>query len=311
MNDLYAALQVHLHTEPDRRGECHIPCPVCGKESKPKDPHCSFNEQGFYCFVCGASFGLWKLAELVNLDKGDYHAPAAQRVEKPKKTPDWMKNPEQFVRTYENHPRRYELWAAYKPLPVNTIERKRLGVGVFPEYASACRHERLIVPVMLGTMIVGLRGRSINCDCGKWLSASGSVDLPLYNSDELRYGDIIFIVENPVDALMVCSQSVTGVATYGVTMWHDEWTKLLIDAKPRKIYVAYDNDLPGNGGAKNRWRMATKWLETHPRIPEANGVRLVNNLLDAGLPAKLYDWGDAPEKYDIGSLVIENMKNNA
>lgn len=305
--DLFAALQIHLGVEPDRHGECHITCPVCGKESSPRNVHCSFNDNAYHCFVCGYSCGLTKLAELVGLGEHNYQ-PVPRQPEKPRKTPDWMKTPEKYVRTYESHPLRYELWADYKPLPVYMIEKKRLGVGVLPQYSSQCRHERLIVPIFSGTMVAGLRGRAIDCDCGKWLSASGSVDLPLYNSDEIRINDVIFIVENPADALLICSTTVTGVATYGVSMWHDEWTQLLIDAKPKKIYVAYDNDLPGNGGAWRRDEFEKKWLETHKKLPLSNGIRLVNRLLSAGLPTILYDWRDAEEKMDIGSLMIENMR---
>jgi phage/plasmid primase-like uncharacterized protein len=204
------------------------------------------------------------------------------------------------------HPRRYELWQAYKPLSEDTINRANLGVGVLP--ASRCNHERLIVPIYNDGELVCLRGRAINCDCGKWLASGGfSLDsLPLYNVDALPTGGVLWIVENPVDALMIGEATdYTGAATLAVSYWRDHWLEAIQAKRPSLVVVAYDNDLPGNGGAWRRQEMMAVWKRQRPgqQPPKAWGVKLVNRLLKAGLPVELYDWQDNAVKTDIGSLL--------
>lgn len=315
MNDdgLFSQLKKFTHADEDHRGECHITCPKCGKESSTKKPHCSFGEKGWNCFTCGEGGSLYGLAKLLGMTPdATYKAPPARDKKKARKTPDWMKHPEIYVRQYEDHPLKYEMWDEYKTLPHSVIDRRRLGVGVLPKYSSQCRHSRLIVPIIVGTMIVGLRGRAIDCDCGKWLSAEGSTldMMPLYGVDEIPPAAIIWIVENPIDALIISSSTETsyGVATYGVTYWRDGWTETLKSLCPKMIYVAYDNDLPGNGGAWHRQQMIDAWLLHHKQTPKSNGIRLANDLAAEKLPVKLFDWKGAPEKADIGSVFAENDK---
>ncbi len=200
---LFEDLQRYTGAQPDRHGECHLPCPACKHESSPRNPHCSFSEHGYHCFVCGANYSLPGLAKVLGMGERDYSAEVRRPEPKPVKPASWMANPGGLLAKYESHPRRYELWQGYKPLQRSTIERRRLGVGVLP--VSRCHHERLIVPIWDGSMLVGLRGRSLGCDCGKWLAPGGTVLnlLPLFNADSLRRGAVVWIVENPVDALMI------------------------------------------------------------------------------------------------------------
>jgi len=289
-----------------KQQEWHITCPSCGHESSPRDPHCSFSERGYHCFVCGASGSLKALAGLLNLE----NITIGHMTYIAKKTP---KKPScghlgVFAERAAKNPRRAELWAAYKPLSLGTIDRMQLGVGILPY--SRCKHERLIVPVYSGPELVGLRGRAIDCDCGKWLASAGwSNDLaPLYNSDALSIGQVIWIVENPVDALMLSERTeYAGVATYSVSYWTDAWTKRLQEAQPELVVVAFDNDLPGCGGGLRRDEFIRKWLENpkHKVVPPASGPKLANKLIEAGLPATLFDWKDADYKADIGSLLMQ------
>jgi ribosomal protein L37E len=291
-----------------KQKEWHIPCPECGHESTPKDPHFSFSLAGAYCFVCGYKASLVGLARRL-----DCHAEAARprpvrrpEPRKPDALPAWMMNGEQLVRKYEQHPRRVDLWNSYKRLSRETIERMRLGVGVLP--ASRCKHERLIVPLYSGAMFVGLRGRALDCNCGaKWLAPGGTdVSLyPLYNEQALTPGCVVVVCENPVDALMVTERTpYIGVATYSVSYWQDAWTETLRKARPELVVIAYDNDLPGQGGGIRRAEMVREWLRTHKAVPKPAGPKLANTLIKAGLPAVLYDWpAGTPNKFDIGSLL--------
>jgi predicted RNA-binding Zn-ribbon protein involved in translation (DUF1610 family) len=310
---LYSDLVAHTRAVVDRHGEAHITCPACGHESTPRDPHCSFSERGWHCFSCGEGSSLRDLARRVNLEAGDYMPSAAPRKAPEKRRtglPYWMtlNSPEACQSRYESHPRRFELWAGYKRLSYELIEACGLGVGALPPYSSKCSHERLIVPVWWGTIFVGFRARSLGCDCGKWLATAGwdYERAPLYNQDALRSGAVVWIVENPIDALIVGEQTpYIGVATYSVSYWRDAWTAALREARPELIVVAYDQDLPGNGGAQRRREFERVWLADpkHKAVPRPNGIRLVNDLLRAGLPATLFDWGRAENKMDIGSLL--------
>lgn len=310
-DDLFTALIRHTKAEKGRTARgitwYNIQCPACSTESKRNDPHCSFNATFWHCLICGSGGSLTDLARRVDLDAGDYRPPAPARKEPPARLPSWIAQGPALVDRYHHAPGAYEAWQSYKPIWRQTFDRAHLGVGVLP--SSKCPHQRLIVPVLDGTMVVGLRGRSLGCDCGKWLVAGGTTleMLPLYNADQVGAGDVVMIVENPVDALMVAERTpYTGVATYSVSYWRDEWTAALQAARPELIVVAYDNDLPGQGGGVQRAEFLRQWFSDpkHKLAPKPNGVRLANDLIRAGLPARLFDWGRQPNKADIGSLLM-------
>lgn len=308
MSDLFETLQQVYGVHPDRSGNCHIVCPACGKPPKRGQTHCSFyrkrnGDEGWKCFICDAGGTYHNLLDKINYQGVIEYKKQHSKKPKPVKPPEWLDDPETLVQQYESEPMNFVLWNDYKPLSAETIKAHRLGVGRLP--ASKCRHERLIVPLINGS-IVGLRGRSIDCSCGKWLPAAGTPieKMPLYNGEAVKPGSTVWICENPIDALMVGEKTkYTGVATYAVTYWSDHWFIPLRRAK--QIIVAYDNDCPGNGGAWRRKEFIEMWNEEHetppPEVP--NGVKLVNRLLKVGLNAMLYDWKDAPYKSDIGTLL--------
>ncbi len=312
-----------LSAQPDRRGEAHIPCPWCGKEPARGQVHFSVSERGGHCFCCGNGGSVYQVAARLGLEGKTPRPvvvprPPAHRP-RPKPTADFG----QLARVYETYPGRVELWRAYKPLWPETIEAYRLGYGSFPQYTSRCQHPRLMVPLIAEGKVVGFRGRRVEgCTCEgkvKWLSPVGTVPV-LYNGerlgaqgpllgmaagDRLATGRTLFIVENPLDALLLeqLGQNVTAVATLSVSQWNEGWTDLIRLARPRSVIVAYDNDRPGNGGGVIG---RERWLRAHPRDIEPGGVRLVNQLLAAGVPARLFPWPkNAPEHADIGDLLAQ------
>jgi hypothetical protein len=284
--------------------EYHLTCPECGHVSSPRNPHCSFNERGWYCFVCGAHGSLANLAKLVGLSTNAQYTPPSSHLQPRRDSFPWQEHPEAIVERYEAHGARYESWAKYKPVSREMIISHHLGVGVLP--SSRCKHDRLIVPIYDGTLIVGLRGRSMGCDCGKWLAAGGTLleHMPLYNHEAIRPGCTVWIVENPVDALLVNEQTpYFGVAVYSTSYWREAWLETLLAARPELVVVALDNDLVGLGGDERRSEFIETWLLTHPRVPEPAGIKILNRLLAAGLHAVPYRWGKAEYKADIGGLL--------
>ena len=299
-----------------RRGfyEYHIACPECRHVSSPKEPHCSFSERGWKCFSCGASGSLRGLMKLVGLDDagGRKWEPAYIPDDpEPPKLREWMLSGESVLKRMESHLFRFALWGQYKPVSVENIKRLRLGVGVLP--SSRCKHERLTVPVFDNGRLVGLRGRALNCDCGKWLSSGGTSPetMPLYGIDDAKPGGVIWICENCIDAALITQQGeFFGVASYSVSYWKDHWTESLLRLSPEYVMIAYDNDLPGNGGGRQREKFIREWKKDprheNSEPPPAAGIRLWERLRAAGLRADVYDWGYSPYKADIGTMLQED-----
>lgn len=285
------------HVQPDRHGEAHTTCPGCGKEARRGQTHFSFSERGGHCFVCGSSWSLAALADLW-LGKEFVPPPLPQPAPRPQRAYNWQAQAETIAAQYAQHPGRDYLWNQYKPLDADVIEAHRLGVGVLP--ASRCDHKRLIVPLVdFGGRVVGFRGRAIDCQCGKWLSPSGN-KATLFNWQAVQDGCTAFVTENPIDALMATAAwGIATVATLSVSYWQDEWTEFL--RRAALVVVAYDNDAPGNATDP---AILQAWRDGHKSDPPQNGIKLVNRLLDAGLPARFYRWKPGtPHKADIGSMM--------
>ena len=341
MSRLFDDLCTRLNTQPGRDGEAMLsPCVNCGKESKRGHVHASFSERGWHCFPCGTGGSLADLAQRMGVEG---HVRAA-----PPPPPDRPRRPFEAGRyaSYHVGAAKYEAWAKYAPsLAREVIDAYRLGVGTFPEYTSKCQHERLMVPLMVGSnrvisSLVGLRGRSTSCACGKWLSAAGTRGI-LYNGARLRsaeehddgiisvdvehrdangerdpgslgnaYGNwmalgrVLWIVENPIDALLV-EQKVPGaaaVAILGASCWKEEWTEAVARCGSESVIVCLDSDVPGNGNTKRAWK---EWRESGHRDIEPNGIKIANRLLRAGVRrVSLFPWseGDATKR-DIGDLL--------
>ncbi len=284
-------------------GEFAGPCPFCGGKDR---FHVQPNKNRWLCRGCTG--GRWK-GPWDYYERRDGERPAAirlmpERKEKPKHY-TWKADPWTLIRQYEAHPQRFELWQNHKPVSREAIERNHLGVGVLP--ACSCHHPRLIVPVLDGTMVVGLRGRRLDCSCDKWMPAAGTPldQLPMYNQDALGSSRIVWLGENCVDALLGTERtSYAFLGLYSVSYWRDAWTEALVNACPEMVVVALDNDLVGNGGADRREEFIREWTKTHPSIPEPAGPKIVNRLRRAGVNAVLYDWKSADYKADIGSLLM-------
>jgi hypothetical protein len=231
--------------------------------------------------------------EAVNLLASGTLPVVARPVLAPRSEPDmwhppyWARHATRHVMRFVGHPHKVQLWQAYKPLSRETIERRRLGVGVLP--ASRCEHPRLIVPVYEETELVALRGRRISCDCENWLMSAGSKKA-LYGLDDLEHGCVVWVVENNVDRLLLeetyrgegwCALSPT---TGAMTRWPEEWIERLCIAEVEQVIVAFDNDEAGDKAGK----------------------RLVSELRRTRLHARRWEWpDDAPPKADIGWFLMQ------
>lgn len=344
MDDLIPDLVRATNAWQSRDRRWNADCPYCGKAAKRGQVHFSFwpagmhgSKAGFKCWNCGEGGGLGKLARQLGLLEGPRQpiqprpTPPPAPVDPDRDPARWMLDGDRIANSYLTADR-FDRWNDYKPIPKDVLDWYRLGYGSLPPFSSRCQHPRLIVPLICGNRVVGLRARHVDCACeakSKWLSASGSRPI-LYNAGWMtpnpsqrtaaRIGDsrhpyaagrVVFIVENPIDALMLetISERYFAIATLGVTNWREEWTAALQNANARLVVIAYDHDLAGNGGSNetDHAAMVKEWFAKNPKAtagPIPNGVRLANDLIEAGVPARVYRWPTGtPMKYDIGELL--------
>lgn len=314
--DLFTRLRQYYGAEPDRRGEVHVACPWCGKEAIGGQTHFSFSKSGgAHCFVCGNGGSLQTLAREIGLDTGDddWSPPKREpRPLRPRKRYWWQDHPDATLRRIIYLPidERLRLWQKYRPqITRQMVEEHRLGYGKLPpmiDYrnggyrpASKCQHDRLLVPLFdFDGQLVGVRGRSIDCDCGKWLSPAGN-QATLYGWQALHSGATVVLCENAIDALLVTELTdAVGVATLSISYWRDEWLEYLVASEPVQVIIAFDNHWPGNGTRK------AEWLRDHRVCPMPMGMKRFNDFQRAGLDVRMYPWqADDPVGCDVGDVL--------
>ena len=292
----------------NRRGWTAMECPNCQENRHHK---AAFNDKYFKCFVCGECYGLTALAKKIGLN-GSAAQSHKRRVFVPQPPAPrwWHKEPEKWVKQSLAHLRRVELWRQYRPFSLDTIQRWQLGVSVVP--STPCPHQRLTYVYLDGDRPT-LRGRLLDCDCDpkklKWVTAGGGT-AALWGIELLRPGATVVVCESPVDAMLAMQEddSLVAVAgTAGAGTWRDEWTQVIAASAPALAVVAYDNDLQGQARGETRRQLEIKWLARHPKArkaPVANGPKIANELLRAGVVTRLFDWKDHPPKADIGWLLM-------
>lgn len=287
MTNLLKQLAIHLNAELRRDGEWHANCPYCGKPMKRGDTHFSFSDKGFKCFVgnCGVSGSLRKLAKHVGLDTGDYIAPSY--------TPEPIKVessvfPYSLIERYERHPKRIELWQAYKPIPEELIIRYRLGVGKLPdEKGGFMKTDRLTIPFIRDGKLVMLRGRAMNNHPVKWMTCGSPARL--FNGESITRDCIVIVMENQADALVGWDywkheNGVPVASSGGAGTWLTSWSEYIRKVNPRGVLIAMDNDKAGQEG----------------------GVKVANSLRAARYlnPIQFHQYGeDAPYK----SSLVDNL----
>ena len=323
---LFDQLCHQLQVQPDRRGECWVDCPQCGKGGK----HFSFNEKTGHCFACDYSASLRQIAEL--LGTADRPAPRVVRPVAAPRPDFWQREPARWLDRYCAALDRLARWQAYKPLTLESIARYRLGVGKLPMWSEDRQqwyewpHRRLIVPLWGDGQIVGFYGRACSTDDHgpKWLGASGTDKSHLFLVGELAHGGTLVIAENYIDAILAsqAEPSATYAAIGGAT-WRDAWTKQIAAARPARVLVWLDHDLAGNGSRYHHAELLAAWRASiverrtanpalgqrpWPQPPEPRGPKIANDLLAAGVRASVYEWPKGtPLKADIGYLLMENV----
>lgn len=71
----------------------------------------------------------------------------------------------------------------------------------------------------------------------------------LFNSDILKFTDMVFITEGPTDCLRLLQEGLPAIShNAGSEGWNSDWFKYFVHQK--RVNVIYDNDLAGRNGGK-------------------------------------------------------------
>lgn len=341
---LLDALAIRLNAQDDGKGRYHADCPFCGalgatKSNRPAYHFYLFDFErgsGYQCWACGAKGRLRDLSTRLDVE-GDDEAPRV-RQERPEPptphfaTPGALERYTRQIMAADVHARIVSAWQSYKPLSERTIIRERLGIGrlMFWDerkgqwYAGA--YERLLVPMIVGDEIVGVRGRAIHkADrAAKWLNWTGSGQALMGLSD-VEEGQHVIWCENLVDRLMA-QESEPGVAALasGGLNWSPSWIKALARRKPAHVLVWFDHDLSGNGSPHHHDLYLERWRDeieqrrkANPRLasmpfpqpPQPRGPQLAAELQAAGISASVYQWPKyTPHKADLGWALMQERK---
>lgn len=279
--DLVDRIADHTRAQPDRQGEVWLACPFCGKGQR----HFSVSAKGANCFVCGPH-SLRAVADALGVDTDRAYIAPARPEPAPRPPRPWQARAAEIAASLMHTPGCAQAWAAYKPLPADLAASRQLGYGIFPgglwsQKTGRCEHPRLIVPIRRAGQVTGFRCRAVACQCDKWLSPGGS-KLWLYDIENAEPGADLWVVENPIDALQLRARGYPAVATFGASIWNDDYTAAVVERQPRQVVVAGDNDAAGRG--------------LNERVTRA--------LTAAGIPCAAFPWpAGAPDGYDIGQML--------
>jgi hypothetical protein len=224
----------------------------------------------------------------------------------------------------DHHRQIVAAWKQYKPVTADTIRRELLSVGKLTFYDEArriwyaSRYPRLLVPLIVGSRIVGFRGRAFERgDSGpKWITSSYS-EQALLGLGNVQPGSTVVWCENVVDRLLIeqDTPAVAAIAAGGLS-WPSSWITALAKREPARVVIWFDHDLAGNGGGADRPQFIRQWLAEvtarrrasgtdermpMPTAPESRGQKLLAELRAAGVNAELYAWPTGtPRKADVG-----------
>ena len=290
---------------PDRKGERWTLC----QGPNHQDRHVgsfSYGENGYNCYSCGFRGSLRRLAEylgIIGVDAApEYHprsAAGGSASGRPRPRPaappapprPWQTDPG-ILERFQPIPRLGLDYAYSRGLSDSSIERWRIGWGVLP--SSRARLPRLILPVIEGGQVVGLRGRAVHPDddAPKWLVAAGS-KTTLFGAESLAVGANVIVTEAPLACILVAQEYPEYVAvasTAGCGAWRDEWTEAIRAGHPRKVRVQMDNDAAGHAAA----------------------LKVGNALAAAHVPVEVYPWPKGlPPKYDLADLIVNKIRARA
>lgn len=126
-----------------------------------------------------------------------------------------------------------------RQLPLSVYQRHKVHFCMLSKYSG-----RLIIPIMFKGKCVGFQGRDVtgNKNVPKYLASDNlKTNALLYNFDNFR-GNGLVLVEGVFDAWTLGDCAVACFKSYV----SPEQTSLIIDLKPKAVYIAFDADVWDN-----------------------------------------------------------------
>lgn len=252
---------------------------------------------GFHCFACPKSTSLYQLSIDLGMGSDDIGGgyTSRKRINYIPKPRLWFDKVDTLQSDYVSSANVYDSWQDYKKISSNIVDKYGLGLGSLPE--TRCKHNRLITPIRdRSGDVKWFRGRSIDCDCEKWIGASGisPYEVPLPLSYWLKPDTTIFIVENFVDAIIINETTpYQAVSSLSVSYWCDRWTRAIKAVNAPYVMVTFDADMPGNGAT----------CETH--LVTAAKARIYRKLLIEGVELSTDDIEVVEIGYNNTQILID------
>ncbi len=229
-------------------------CPFC-KDGKPN--HFYISEEGLWdCKKCGNKGNLYQLKKELGDEVKNFTPSVVIRKKvdelKPKpKTPKIAFDRDYVTRCYER------LFIENTKLADYLIKERKFPESTIQHFQLGWDGTHLIIPVFEKSRLVNIRKRRNplieNEKEAKYISVSGT-NVGMFNTDSIKPDSMpVFITEGEMDTISLWTASsgqyqvVTG--TGGSSTFKSDWARRYFKGK-RRIYLCYDNDIPGKVGAE-------------------------------------------------------------
>lgn len=233
----------------------NLPCPFPERHKKGKDSLPSFrvftDTGGTYCHGCGykstTPINFWADLKKVSFDKALRHF-YGKYVEPLVDTPIYMDSHKKLV----DNGIVLQRVRKFRGLSLDTVKRFKIGYD----------GKRLTIPIFndLG-WCVNVRRYNLFKDSGPNVVSlkKGMGSARLFPLESLR-GNMVFVVEGELDAIIGCQNGLSCVTPSGGSMtWQEDWGKLF---KGKDIGIVPDNDEPGREGAIRRYKSIAKYAKS-------------------------------------------------
>lgn len=225
-------------------------------------------------------------------------------------------------------------WQRYAPsLSADLVDGYGLTSGVMP--SNTCHHARLLVPMSIGGVVYGFRGRALDCHCAKWSQSAGSRAI-LYNGaillsglkggaydhqltavqNRLSLGDsmfmghgaieTVFIVENPIDCILLqqakAGRGIGFVAIMGINPNQSVFDDLRLAcqlAKVKRVVIAFDR------AKANNQAETAKAVARAKGLLSGHGFEVVQFAWPGGGAYK--DFGEYFKQADKPAMMIDDL----
>lgn len=216
--------------------EFQFACPRCHHTKLEINPR----RKLFHCFRCGYKGTLGQILKDLNI--APYQTIPVDNIEKPVQIDSQPYNIPGFKPGAIAY---YPKFFMDRGIPLDSVVGKGWGISDDPSLIKG----RLIIPIVEDNVIVSYVARKVSAhDTGPKEISGPNKSWFLYNLDEIKEGDDVFIVEGVFDCERLRRAGYKTVAVLGSNLSDIQAGKLLAK-RPGVIYILFDGDQAGIAGA--------------------------------------------------------------